>query len=98
MSDYKQIDPKVMKNKDHGLLLTRVDSSNTFQKLLINEDDQYFIASHDVKIEMMNGHFTDGIDILICRDDAVEDDPDSKAMFLNIVISDVLGTFVSSWY
>lgn len=81
-------------NKGKTMFFSKVDSAATFQKLFHDEEASYGVSVTDIEVDMGNGAtFTDAI--LMTHSAETEDGSD---MFLDVVISDLLGTFVSEWY
>lgn len=81
-------------NKGKAMYFTKVDSAATFQKLFHDEEASYCVSATDIEVDMGNGAtFTDAI--LMTHSTETEDGSD---MFLDVIISDLLGTFVSEWY
>lgn len=81
-------------NKGTAMYFTKVDSASTFQKLFYDEEASYGVSVTDIEVEMGNDStYTDAI--LMTHIAETEDGSD---MFLDVIISDLLGTFVSEWY
>ena len=76
------------------MYFTKVDSAASLQKLFHEEEASYCVSVTDIEVEMVNGSiYTDAI--LMTHSAETEDGSD---MFLDVIISDLLGTFVSEWY
>ena len=81
-------------NKGKTMYFSKVDSASTFQKLFHDEEASYGVSVTDIEVDMGNGAtFTDAI--LMTHSAETEDGSD---MFLDVIISDLLGKFVSEWY
>lgn len=81
-------------NKGKAMYFTKVDSAASLQKLFHEEEASYCVSVTDIEVEMVNGStYTDAI--LMTHSAETEDGSD---MFLDVIISDLLGTFVSEWY
>lgn len=81
-------------NKGKAMYFTKVDSAASLQKLFHEEEASYGVSVTDIEVEMVNGStYTDAI--LMTHSAETEDGSD---MFLDVIISDLLGTFVSEWY
>lgn len=81
-------------NKGKAMYFTKVDSAATFQKLFHDEEASYGVSVTDIEVDMGSGEtFTDAI--LMTHSAETEYGSD---MFLDVIISDLLGTFVSEWY
>lgn len=81
-------------NKGKTMYFSKVDSASTFQKLFHDEEASYGVSVTDIEVDMGNGAtFTDAI--LMTHSAETEDGLD---MFLDVIISDLLGKFVSEWY
>lgn len=81
-------------NKGKAMYFTKVDSAASLQKLFHEEEASYGVSVTDIEVEMVNGStYSDAI--LMTHSAETEDGSD---MFLDVIISDLLGTFVSEWY
>ena len=81
-------------NKGKTMYFSKVDSASTFQKLFHDEEASYGVSVTDIEVDMGNGAtFTDAI--LMTHSAETEDGSD---MFLDVIISDLLGKIVSEWY
>lgn len=81
-------------NKGKTMYFSKVDSASTFQKLFHDEEASYGVSVTDIEVDMGNGAtFTDAI--LMTHSAETKDGSD---MFLDVIISDLLGKFVSEWY
>ncbi len=81
-------------NKAKETYFTKVDSASTFQKLFYDEETLYGISATDIEVDIGDGlRFTDAILMTY----SVEEN-DDKDRFIDVIISDLLGTFVSEWY
>lgn len=78
-----------------GIYLTKVDSAKKLKSKILDEYEEYGISFGDVTISAKNvcGGISDAIQMEI----SVEDE-DGCYDFLDIVVSDSLGTFVSEWF
>ena len=91
--EFKQVSGDVVVSNTNKYL-TRVASSNTLFRKLYDDEAQYGISFKDVEISLIEeGHFTNGILITFSKD--VDDMKDS---FIELLVSDVIGTFISDWY
>ena len=83
-----------MDNKGKAMYFAKVDSAATFQKLFHDEETSYGVSVKDIEVDMGNGSsFTDAI-----LTTYIAEKEDGSNMFLDVIISDLLGTFVSEWY
>lgn len=91
--EFKQVSGDVVVSNINKYL-TRVDSSNTLFRKLYDDELQYGVSFKDVEISLIEeGHFTNGILIIFSKD--VDD---MKDTFIELLISDVIGNFISDWY
>ena len=91
--EFKQVSGDVVVSNTNKYL-TRVDSSNTLFRKLYDDELQYGVSFKDVEISLIEeGHFTNGILIIFSKD--VDD---MKDTFIELLISDVIGNFISDWY
>lgn len=81
-------------NKGKAMYFAKADSAATFQKLFHDEEASYGVSVTDIEVDMGNGAtFTDAILMTY-----IAEEEDGSNMFLDVIISDLLGTFVSEWY
>lgn len=81
-------------NKGKAMYFTKVDSAASLQKLFHEEEASYCVSVTDIEVEMGNGvSFTNAI-----LTTYIAEEEDGSNMFLDVIISDLLGTFVSEWY
>lgn len=80
-------------NKGKAMYFAKADSAATFQKLFHDEETSYGVSVKDIEVDMKNGRFTDAILMTY-----IEETDSGSDMFFDVIISDLLGTFVSEWY
>lgn len=92
--EFIQLSNKVVKSVDGNLYLTKVASGADFLKTFFEEEAQYEISARDVGIELRKkeGTFTVAILLTFCKEE------DESTSFVDVLISDLLGTFISDWY
>lgn len=89
--DYKKINSRVIRGE--SVYLAKVDSAETLQNIFAIEETRYEVSVSDVKIQTADGTYTPAMLFTYCMEDA-----DDGTHFVDIVISALLGTFVSDWY
>ena len=93
-ANFIQLSEDVLLSSD-GIYLTKVDSAKKLKSKILDEFEEYGISFGYVTIsaENVGGGILDAIRMEI----SVEDE-DGDYDFLDVVVSDLLGTFVSEWY
>lgn len=89
--DYEKINSRVIRSGNQHL--AKADSAETFRNIFANEETRYEVSVSDVKIQTATGTYTPAMLFTYCMEDA-----DDGTHFVDIVISALLGTFVSDWY
>ena len=92
-ANYVQLSNDVLLSRD-GRYLVRVDSAQSLNKKLYDDYTEYGVSFGNVLIKLkQDAHFTDAILMEFSRETE-----DGNCYFIDIVISDVLGMFISDWY
>lgn len=82
----------------NGMYLTRVDSAETLERKIYDEETEYGTIFQNVKINLKEkGSFTKGILITLIKD-ACDEEYSPDVSHIDIVISGLLGMFISDWY
>lgn len=89
--DYEKINSRVIRGESE--YLAKVDSAETLRNIFLNEEMKYEVSVSDAKIQTDVGVYTSAIIFTYCMEDA-----DGGTHFVDVVISQLLGTFVSDWY
>ena len=91
---FEQLSNKVIKSADGKQFFSKAESAVDFQKTFFGDEEQYEISGQVAEIELKNhkGAFTDAIILTFCKED------DESTSFVDVLISDLLGTFISDWY
>ena len=89
--DYVKINSRVIRGERD--FLAKADSAETLQNIFLNEEMKYEVSVIDAKIQTGIGVYTPAMTFTYCMEDV-----DGRAHFVDIVISQLLGTFVSDWY
>lgn len=89
--DYEKINSRVIRCESE--YLAKVDSAETLRSIFSNEETIYEISVSDVEIQTATGTYTPAMLFTYCMEDE-----DSGTHFVDVVISQLLGTFVSDWY
>lgn len=89
--DYEKINSRVIRGESE--YLAKADSAETIRNIFTNEETKYAVLVSDVKIQTADGNYTPAMLFTYCMEDE-----DGRTYFVDIVISQLLGTFVSDWY
>lgn len=94
---YKQLSEDVISSPE-DFLYSRVASAKVLERKLFDEDAEYRMTFQDIEIEMKKaGHFTTGVLVVFIRENHESEDKASES-YIDLIISDILGTFISDWY
>ena len=89
---FKQLSNDVISSAQN-LLFTRVDSEKSFRRKFPSEESSYELCFRNIEIEMKEKeHYTDAILISFTSDD------ENSTSYVDVIMSDVLGTFISDIY
>ena len=93
-ANFIQLSDDILLSSD-GIYLTKVDSAKKLSSKICDEYEEYGISFGDVTVDAGNcgGRISDAVRMEI----SVEDE-DGYYDFIDIVVSDLLGTFVSEWF
>ena len=97
MRKYEKLCDSVIKRTDKELYFTRVDSAESISKMLYCEEHEYSVTAENIEIDIAktsDANYTTGILIGFC----LEPGGNEKCSYFDVIISDVLGTFISDWY
>lgn len=89
--DYEKITSRVIRNENE--YLAKADSAETLRNIFLNEEMKYEVSVSDAKIQTDVGVHTPAMIFTYCMEDE-----DGGTHFVDVVISQLLGTFVSDWY
>lgn len=92
MNEFKQVGNDVIRFEESNYL-TRITSSASILRKIIPDDKRYSLTTTDVEIQLLNGNVIGGTLITICSEAEEE-----RYYYMDILISDVIGSFVSDWY
>lgn len=93
MSDFEfqKVNSRVICSGDN--YLAKVDSAETFSSIFVDEETTYGFSVRDAKIQTGDSTYTPAMAFTYSMEGA-----DGGMHFVDIVISELLGTFVSDWY
>lgn len=97
MRKYERLSNSVIKRMDKELYFTKVDSAESIKKMLYGEEQQYGIDVENIEIDISktsDANYTTGILFGFC----LEPDGEGKCSCFDVIISDVIGTYISDWY
>lgn len=89
--DYEKINSRVICGENE--YLAKADSAETLRNIFANEETRYEISVSDVKIQTADGTYTPAMLFTYSMEHE-----DGRTYFVDVVISQLLGTFVSDWY
>lgn len=81
---------------DGKMYFTKIDSSASFYSMLDDENATHLISAYDVEIETdrETSSYTKAVALDFCK----ENEETGKSQFIDVIICDLLGTFISDWY
>lgn len=92
---YEQLSNDVVNSKEEKRLFARVVSAEFLDMKLYDDEAEYGVTFRNIEIDLKEkGHFTKGILITFHK----EDNESTKMSYLDVIISDTIGTFISDWY
>lgn len=96
--EYVQVSNDVVTSKDE--YFARVISAESLKRKFFDEESVYGISSRDIVIRLMKENYiTQGILVTLSRENEECDTEESpETSFIDIIISDAIGTFISDWY
>ena len=92
---YVQLSNDVLLSRD-GRYLVRVDSAQTLNKKLYDDDTEYGLSFGNVSIRTTEDSRRSCVNAILIEFSAESDETDYD--FIDLVISDELGMFISGWY
>lgn len=84
--EYEKINSRVIRCEDE--YLSKAYSAETFQNIFTNEEARYEISVSDAKIKTADGTYTSAVVFTYF----------GESHFVDVVVSHLLGTFVSDWH
>ena len=96
MEKYEVLSSSVIKNDN--LLFTRVSSAQCIERKLYEQDASYELDVENIDIQMKDNKSTSGIRFTFGFEKCNESENSSSMYYVDLLISDVLGTFISDWY
>lgn len=99
MGRYKQLseDVLIMDSKSCSHYFSRVASAEGFNRKLYDEEAEYQVSFSNIGVEMMKDEYSaDAVLITFCRED--KESVEKKCCFVDVIMSNVLGMFISDWY
>jgi len=92
MNQFKQVSGDVIKY-DENLYMTKMYSSaSIYKKICMDDEKEFSISTTDIEIVLLDGNLTNGILITF------QDESEENNACIDVLISDVLGSFISDWY
>lgn len=96
MEKYEVLSSSVIK-KDN-LFFTRVSSAQCIESRLIQQDAGYEIDVENIEIQMKDNTSTSGIKFTFYCESENNPWGDTSEFYTDLIVSDVLGTFISDIY
>lgn len=94
----KYVGNGVIEDVETGAHFVRVDSKRNLDCKLVGEETQYCVFATDLQIELeQEYHFTDAVMLSFSRENE-ESAELTQTSFMDMVLCNLLGTFVSEWY
>lgn len=94
----KYVGNGVIEDIETGAHFVRIDSKRNLTCTLVGEETQYCVSAADLQIELkQEGHVTDAVMLSFTREN--EELPGlPQTSFMDMLLCNLLGTFVSEWY
>lgn len=91
---FLQLSNKVIKSVDGELFFTKAEGSMSFQKTFFGEEDQYGLYAQDVYVGLngQEGTITDAVLLTFWNEN------EESSHCVEVLICDLLGTFISDWH
>lgn len=91
--EFMQLSKKVIKSADAEKYFAKADSAASFSRMFFDEEATYTVSCRNVQISTskQNSTYTDGILFTFC------DEQGGNCKYVDVLISDMLGTFISDW-
>lgn len=98
MEKYEVLSGSVIRNDK--LYLTKVSSAECIERKLFQQDVDYEICASNISIQTIDGTITDGIRLTFVCESNKEGGLRNglSTLYVDMIISDVLGTYISDWY
>lgn len=96
MGKYEVLSSSVIKNDN--LLFTRVSSAQCIERKLYEKDASYELDVENIDIQMKDNTFTSGIKFTFGYENRDESENSPSMSYVDLLVSDVLGTFISDSY
>lgn len=99
MSKYERVSLDVLHEQENNRYFSRVSSAKGVRRKFFDEETLYSISSCDIEIKIGNGCIVDAILLSFCRENIDEESGKViETSFLEMIISEMLGTFTSDWF
>lgn len=95
--NYELLSSSVVRRNDRNVYYKKLDSAESIQKMIWQDEATYEVSANNINIYIRNvreADFASAVLITFCMDSV----GNGKAEFFDLIISDVLGTFISDWY
>ena len=96
MEKYEVLSSSVIKNDN--LLFTRVSSAQCIERKLFEQDTSYELGVENIDIQMKDNTTTGGIRFTFYCESKKDLWGDTSASYVDLIVSDILGTFISDRY
>lgn len=99
MGNYERVSLDVLHEQVNNRYFSRVPSARGLQRKFFNEETAYEVSVCDIEIKTGTGVITDAILLTFCRENIDEESRETiETSYLEMIISEMLGTFVSDWF
>lgn len=99
MGKYERVSLDVLHEQENNRYFSRVSSAKGLQRKFFNEETEYNVSLCDIEIKTGNGCIVDAILLTFCRENIDEESGEViETSFLEMIISEMLGTFTSDWF
>ena len=87
--EFQKVNSRVIRSGDN--YLAKVDSAENFSSVFVDEETTYGVSVRDAQIQTGDSTYTPAMAFTYSMEDG-------SVRFIDVVVCQLLGTFVSDWY
>lgn len=92
--EFIQLSSKVIKSAEGERYFSKAMSAAAFRNIFFDEEAQHEVSVRDTEIQLMNKVETYASAVIV----TFTKEEDESCSYVDVIFSDVLGTFISDWY